>query len=309
MPRRLILAAGLVLLSGLSAPAAFADDPPGRKPYDTYCSACHGPAGKDGVAPAIGGASYLSAHDDAAIFQLTANGLAAKGMPAFAKSKGGALTDDQIQQIVDYLRAPTATQAAAPPAAPSTAGQVFVQTKLALTQATTIHGEAVLHAALTEYDGYPVSNATIAFSRATSFGTLDLGTVKTDQAGIATLVLGDAPLEAREVRAIFTGKEHWEASQTTLSLTRLLASAQGDINPRGVGLSLDAPFLPPEGSLITPNPPLGPSMLFVLIVGGVWMTYAYVAYQALGIWRRRVKPPQANVLNSNTTRAFRSENT
>ena len=65
--------------------------------YGRNCAGCHGPDGKGGVAIGLSDPVYLAIADDAAIRKVTANGVAGTSMPAFARSAGGMLTDDQIR--------------------------------------------------------------------------------------------------------------------------------------------------------------------------------------------------------------------
>lgn len=289
---------GLVLLFAFVVQSTRADDPPGAKLYTTYCAACHGAAGKGGVASAVGSEKYLSARDDAAITQATRDGVPGKGMPAWSKSKGGTLTDDQIADIVAYLRSLGPASAPVPSTGtPPTGIPVFAQTKLTVTQSTNADGDAILSATLKKYDGTPVSDARITFSRATTFGVIDLGTVKTDANGVAALVLPQVPSSANEVAAVFKGDKDWDASTAKIALEPPgVATSFADVNTSDVRLSVDEPLLPPEGSLITPNPPLLPTTIFALIVGGVWATYGYVMYQVYGIWKRGRTVARSNVL-------------
>ncbi|MBI4672000.1 MAG: c-type cytochrome [Chloroflexi bacterium] len=332
---------GLVVLVTFMAQPVRADDPPGAKLYATYCAACHGAVGQGGFATAIGSAEYLNTHDDDAIIQAIGEGISAQGMPAWSKAKGGSLSDDQIADIVAYLRslagseggtsAPTATPspttslptaiaasqstangaatsgatlpAAQPTATPSpTATRVWVQTQLTVAQSTSAEGDTVLTATLKDDAGHPVQGVAIAFSRAALFGVVDLGTVKTDASGMAALVLpvapsNGAPLVAAQVIVAFKGEKGWNASEAKIVLEpREVAASSADYNARRVYLSLDEPLLPPEGSLITPNPPLLPTVILALVVGGVWATYGYVMYQVFGIWKRGRTAPRKSVL-------------
>jgi mono/diheme cytochrome c family protein len=292
---------GIALLFAFAAQTARADDPPGAKFYATYCAACHGASGKGGFAPAIGSEKYLSAKNDAAITQATRDGVTAKGMPAWSKSKGGALTDDQIADIVTYLRslAPAASAPAQNATAEPATNSVLAQTKLTVAQSTNAEGDTILGATLKDNDGTPVSGAVIAFSRAATFGTVDLGTAKTDANGIAALVLHEVPDSAREVMAAFKGDKNLGASAIKIVLEPpTVATSGGNFKVSGTRLSVDEPLLPPEGNLITPNPPLVPTVILALVVGCVWTTYGYVMYQVYRIWRRRRGETRENILRS-----------
>lgn len=290
MFRRLAVLVGFVVLLMLAAQPARADDPPGGKLFTTYCAGCHGAAGKGGSAPAIGDEKFLSVQDDAAITRSTTEGVTAKGMPAWSKAKGGTLTDSQIADIVAYLRslAPGASAQTVPvsPSAPQAATNiVFVQTKIEISQSVDANGNTIVTALLKEYNGYPVAGETIAFSRPTLFGALDLGTAKTGANGIASVTMTDTP-ESGQIAAVFKGDKSWDASSTQVALEPRAAASSNNFNVSGVRLSVgDEPLLAPEGSLITPNPPIVPVLLFVGVVGCVWAMYAFVVSQVVGIWR------------------------
>jgi mono/diheme cytochrome c family protein len=72
--------------------------------YKENCSGCHGADGKGNAAIALSNPVYLAIADDSVIRSITASGRGA-GMPAFAQSKGGSLTDKQIDVIVGGIRA------------------------------------------------------------------------------------------------------------------------------------------------------------------------------------------------------------
>ncbi len=98
----------------------------GQSSYLT-CAQCHGPTGKgDGV---YGHGTYPNATDltggdtkeksDAELFWITKNGLSFAGMPAF----GGQFNDQEIWQLVSYMRALQNGQAGAPVAVPTASAQ------------------------------------------------------------------------------------------------------------------------------------------------------------------------------------------
>ncbi|MFM8410244.1 MAG: c-type cytochrome [Alphaproteobacteria bacterium] len=69
------------------------------------CSGCHGADGNLGSATPLGSPVYLAAASDAAIRNATAAGIPGTSMPAFAISRGGSLTDQQIDLVVQGMRA------------------------------------------------------------------------------------------------------------------------------------------------------------------------------------------------------------
>ena len=87
--------------------------------YAENCAACHGPNGR-GTGAAIGLANpvYLAIADDAVLTRATAHGGPGSLMPAFARSSGGELTDEQVSILVTGIRAwarPDALGGAVPP--------------------------------------------------------------------------------------------------------------------------------------------------------------------------------------------------
>jgi cytochrome c oxidase cbb3-type subunit 3/ubiquinol-cytochrome c reductase cytochrome c subunit len=64
--------------------------------YKENCAACHGADGKNGAAISLANPVYLAVAGTNTIQKATANGVPGTLMPAFAKSQGGMLTDQQI---------------------------------------------------------------------------------------------------------------------------------------------------------------------------------------------------------------------
>jgi cytochrome c oxidase cbb3-type subunit III len=73
--------------------------------YEQNCAGCHGKNGKGGAAIALADPIFLAiAHDDV-IRRTAVSGVHGTLMPAFAKTAGGMLTDQQINAIVGGIRA------------------------------------------------------------------------------------------------------------------------------------------------------------------------------------------------------------
>jgi cytochrome c oxidase cbb3-type subunit III len=68
------------------------------------CAGCHGPRGKGGAAIPLSDPVFLAIADDAVIRRTAAIGVPGTPMPAFAKSAGGMLTDQQVDAIVGGIR-------------------------------------------------------------------------------------------------------------------------------------------------------------------------------------------------------------
>lgn len=93
--------------------------------YKNNCAACHGDNGKSGAAISLANPVYLAVAGVQNIQRVTADGVSGTLMPAFAKSKGGMLTDAQIAVLAQGLEAEWgsahALGGAAPPPYASTA--------------------------------------------------------------------------------------------------------------------------------------------------------------------------------------------
>jgi PQQ-dependent dehydrogenase (methanol/ethanol family) len=92
----------------------------GRVLYDQSCQACHGPAGQGDRGPALNAGRFTRGNDDSDLFHVIRGGAPGTQMPSFAK-----LTDQQIWQLVTYVRR-LATAAARPAPPPPV---VVVRTK------------------------------------------------------------------------------------------------------------------------------------------------------------------------------------
>lgn len=74
--------------------------------YADNCAGCHGPEGRgSGAALGLANPVYLAIADDAVLSRATAEGVAESLMPAFARSSGGELTDEQVAILVAGIRA------------------------------------------------------------------------------------------------------------------------------------------------------------------------------------------------------------
>jgi mono/diheme cytochrome c family protein len=76
----------------------------GTQLFATNCSECHGKGGVGGSAPVLNSQQFLKGTSDVQISNLIAGGVPGTEMPAWSLAFAGTLTDQQIQQIVTYLR-------------------------------------------------------------------------------------------------------------------------------------------------------------------------------------------------------------
>jgi cytochrome c oxidase cbb3-type subunit 3 len=127
----MLCAAGCANLPGKPAESAIPLDPDKVTDFETLfgsnCSGCHGPQGQNGAALDIADPVYLAIADEATIKKVVTSGIAGTSMPAFAKSAGGMLTDEQVATIVSGLRSryakpDTLAGIAAPPYADDKSG-------------------------------------------------------------------------------------------------------------------------------------------------------------------------------------------
>jgi cytochrome c oxidase cbb3-type subunit 3/ubiquinol-cytochrome c reductase cytochrome c subunit len=72
--------------------------------YKVNCAGCHGAEGKGNAALGLANPVYLAMAGDETIRRAIAAGIRGSLMPAFAKSAGGTLTDEQIEILVREMR-------------------------------------------------------------------------------------------------------------------------------------------------------------------------------------------------------------
>lgn len=72
--------------------------------YKQNCAGCHGQNGKGNTALALANPVYLAIASDETIRLATSLGIRGSLMPAFAKTAGGTLTDEQIDILVREMR-------------------------------------------------------------------------------------------------------------------------------------------------------------------------------------------------------------
>ncbi len=73
--------------------------------YTQNCAGCHGPGGRLGAARPLNDPLYLAFVTDDALRQAISRGRAGTNMPAFSEQAGGHLTDQQIDLLVNGMRA------------------------------------------------------------------------------------------------------------------------------------------------------------------------------------------------------------
>lgn len=98
------------------ASESFADErvSRGREIYVTQCVSCHGAQGEGGVGFALNDRNLLKNTLDAVFFSIIRSGVPNTQMPAWSVDYGGPLTDEDVKDVVAFIRAwePTAPEIA-----------------------------------------------------------------------------------------------------------------------------------------------------------------------------------------------------
>lgn len=82
----------------------------GTEIYAEQCASCHGAQGEGGVGPALNDRDLLKSTHDDVFFSLVRSGVPGTQMPAWSVDFGGPLTDEDVRDVVAFIRAwePTA---------------------------------------------------------------------------------------------------------------------------------------------------------------------------------------------------------
>jgi len=83
----------------------------GQQLFKDNCVTCHGANGEGDIGPALNDSTFLKLTADATIFSVISSGIPGTQMPAWNQQHGGPLTDENVNQLVAYLKS---WQAAAP---------------------------------------------------------------------------------------------------------------------------------------------------------------------------------------------------
>ncbi len=77
----------------------------GRELFVENCTSCHGTRGEGGVGPALNDKVLLEEASNGVLFATIQTGRPNTTMPAWGQAYGGALTDEDVHAIVDFIRA------------------------------------------------------------------------------------------------------------------------------------------------------------------------------------------------------------
>jgi mono/diheme cytochrome c family protein len=101
----------------------------GQSLFKKNCTLCHGDNGEGDSAPALNDKTFLNTTADDTIFSVISSGIPGTEMPAWNEAYGGPLTDEDVRQLVAFLRAwqPTATdiRSAPPKGDPDRGREIF----------------------------------------------------------------------------------------------------------------------------------------------------------------------------------------
>jgi uncharacterized cupredoxin-like copper-binding protein len=86
----------------------------GRVIWNANCATCHGVNGEGGEGPALNAKEFLSAISDEQMHRIVAAGITGTDMPAWLADFGGPLTDQQIAEVVAFVRSWQATAPSCP---------------------------------------------------------------------------------------------------------------------------------------------------------------------------------------------------
>jgi mono/diheme cytochrome c family protein len=77
----------------------------GAQTFAANCAQCHGKDARGGgTAPTLNSSQFLKSTTDDQIFALISGGVSGTEMPAWNLDYGGTFTDEQVRQVVTYLR-------------------------------------------------------------------------------------------------------------------------------------------------------------------------------------------------------------
>lgn len=91
----------------------------GEHIYTAQCVACHGSDGEGGTGPALNSRQLLKSTQDSVFFSIIRSGVPNTQMPAWSVDYGGPLTDEDVRDVVAFMRAWE-------PSAPEIEGAVYV---------------------------------------------------------------------------------------------------------------------------------------------------------------------------------------
>ncbi len=81
----------------------------GQQLFKDNCVTCHGANGEGDIGPALNDSTFLKTTADGTIFSVISSGIPGTQMPAWNQQHGGPLTDENVNQLVAFLKSWQAT--------------------------------------------------------------------------------------------------------------------------------------------------------------------------------------------------------
>lgn len=81
----------------------------GQQLFAQNCTTCHGDNGEGDVGPALNNKAFLKSAEDGRISSLIGSGVPGTAMPSWSETFGGPFTDEQIHDLVAFIRSWEAT--------------------------------------------------------------------------------------------------------------------------------------------------------------------------------------------------------
>ena len=108
----IVLGGGVIVAQQPPARNPLSGDPSavaaGQRTYEQTCSTCHGPGGQGDRGPALNTGAFSRGSNDSDLFRTIREGIAGTQMPPFR-----ALADDQVWQLISYVRSLSSSSGAA----------------------------------------------------------------------------------------------------------------------------------------------------------------------------------------------------
>ncbi len=255
----------LIPRAGVAAPPAQATPAPlrGAALFNERCSACHGSdAEGTKIAPAL---KHVDDHSDEELFQIITEGRKGTAMPAW----GGKLSAEQIRGLVQYLRSLAGTMAhtgmtESPPPLTSAA---TASLSIALGLDSREDGTIVARATVRDDHAQPVANVPVVFHLQTALGGhLEIASAQTDAQGVA-----GTEYRAGAGRNVTLEASVGKASQAVTASANATIPGEEEWTPE---------------PLISPSPPIPLIAVLATLLGGIWLTYAFIGVQLTGIFRK-----------------------
>jgi mono/diheme cytochrome c family protein len=86
----------------------------GAQLFANTCASCHGQNGVGGDGPRLNAKEFLTSVTDEQMRLLISGGVSGTEMPAWSIDFGGTMTDEQIRQVISYIRSWEATAPSVP---------------------------------------------------------------------------------------------------------------------------------------------------------------------------------------------------